>query len=150
MAKISYTKEFFSERVGHSNHTAGKVYEILRKILPQLNSVVDVGCGTGSWLAEFKNCGIGIIKGYDGYLNNLTLLEIPKRDFTFHNLKDPITSAEKFDLAICLEVAEHLYEDDAHTLIRSVCSLSDFILSQPLSPGRVVKIILTKGGNHTG
>lgn len=136
MAKISYTKEFFSERVGHSNHTAGKVHEILRKILPQLNSVVDVGCGTGSWLAEFKNCGIETIKGYDGYLNSFTFLEIPKKDFSFHNLKDPIISAEKFDLAICLEVAEHLYEDDAHTLIRSVCSLSDFILFSAAIPGQ--------------
>ena len=92
--------------------------------------------GTGSWLAEFKNCDIEIIKGYDGYLNNLALLEIPKKDFSFHNLKDPIISAEKFDLAICLEVAEHLYEDDAHTLIRSVCSLSDYILFSAAIPGQ--------------
>lgn len=136
MNKISYSEAFFKERIGFSNHTAVEVYKILIEILPCLNSVVDVGCGTGSWLAEFKSCGIETIKGYDGYLNDFALLEIPKKDFTQHNLKEHINSAEKFDLAICLEVAEHLHENDAPTLVSSVCSLSDFILFSAAIPGQ--------------
>jgi len=136
MKKISYCNDFFKNRSGLSSHAASEVFKILKENLPHLSSVVDVGCGTGTWLATFQQSGVSTIKGYDGYLTDLSLLEIPEKDFIHHDLKKHIHSTEKFDLAICLEVAEHLHEDDAFTLVSSICSLSDFVLFSAAIPGQ--------------
>jgi hypothetical protein len=74
--------------------------------------------------------------GYDGHLQNLTHLEIPKENFISHNLERPIQVSRMFDLAICLEVAEHLPERSAKTLIQSLCSISDFVLFSAAIPGQ--------------
>ena len=112
------------------------VFGLLNKILPSLKSVVDVGCGTGTWLANFKNLGVPYILGYDGHLRDLSLLEISSESFIQQDLTKPFVPPQRFDLAICLEVAEHLHEQSATTLVESICSLSDFVLFSAAIPGQ--------------
>lgn len=98
--------------------------------------MVDVGCGTGTWLANFKNLGTAHIQGYDGYLRDTKLLEIPEENFSNQDLTKPLESSVKFDLCMCLEVAEHLPQSSALTLVESICSLSDFVLFSAAIPGQ--------------
>lgn len=100
--------------------------------LPQ--SVVDVGCGTGTWLSVFKKLGAGKVLGIDGDNLNLEQLHIDRSEFKVANLTRPVELNERFELAVCLEVAEHLPETDSDTLIDSLCALSDTILFSAALP----------------
>jgi cyclopropane fatty-acyl-phospholipid synthase-like methyltransferase len=81
-------------------------------LAPLLNpkSVVDVGCGRGSWLKAFKEKGAIKLVGYDGSWNNQK--NMIDQSIIFHgvDLNKPIfvSDSERFDLAMSLEVAEHL------------------------------------------
>ena len=44
-------------------------------------SVVDVGCGSGDWLAVFKNLGVNDILGFDGGAGSEAALRIPREFF---------------------------------------------------------------------
>lgn len=103
-----------------------------RKIVPLLiktfkpRSVVDIGCGSGAWLKVFEEHGVTDYLGID--INTPTY--IPINRFIKHDLRSaelPKQARRKFDLALCLEVAEHLPEQYAETLINNLCQLSDTI-----------------------
>jgi hypothetical protein len=87
-------------------------------------------------LANFKKLGVPVVLGYDGHMKDLSLLEISRESFICQDLTEPIANPERFDIAICLEVAEHLPEESAKTLVDSICLLSDFILFSAAIPGQ--------------
>jgi hypothetical protein len=73
--------------------------------------VVYVGCGTGAWLATFADHGVSRYLGIDGpYVDGGTLGIDPSR-FIPADPRAPLSiGGERFDLALSLEVAEHLPE----------------------------------------
>src|SRR5882757_4106362 len=102
------------ERYVHDTHThnlvsPSEIVSILGKSLSP-KSVVDVGCGTGTFLHEFKKQGVRKVLGIDGPWANKELLaaNLEQHEFQEKNLEEPIRLNEKFDLAVCVEVAEHL------------------------------------------
>lgn len=97
-------------------------------------SVIDVGCGTGTWLKVFKENGVKDIMGIDGSNVNMDLLSIPVNTFFPHDLREPFKAERKFDLAICLEVAEHLPETNADNIINILTESSDTILFSAALP----------------
>jgi SAM-dependent methyltransferase len=98
------------------------------------SSVVDVGCGNGAWLSIFREAGIKRTLGIDGDYVNREQLLIPKDCFLAADLSEPPRVAEHFDLAVCLEVAEHLPADDAVSLIRFLTHLAPVILFSAAIP----------------
>lgn len=101
-------------------------------------SVVDVGCGIGTFLHVFKKNGVETIKGYDGKWVNKQLLSkyIDLNEFEEVNLEKPIVTTRKYDLAICLEVAEHLDSTNASTIVQSLIGLSDVIIFSAAIPNQ--------------
>lgn len=73
-------------------------------------SVVDVGCGRGAWLKAFHEKGVARVVGVDGPWNRQDLMIDQKIEFKGADLNDPaaVLGAEQFDLAMSLEVFEHL------------------------------------------
>ena len=57
------------------------------------------------------------------------------------DLSRPVNAGRRFDLAVCVEVAEHLPHDSANVLIQSLCDLSDVVLFSAAVP-------LQGGTNH--
>ncbi len=104
-------------------------------------SIVDVGCGTGTWLKAFQIHGIGDILGVDGAWVQPEMLVIPKESFRSHDLTQTLKLGRKFDLAISLEVAEHLPGEHAGTFVSTLVGLSQVILFSAAIP-------FQSGNNH--
>jgi hypothetical protein len=69
---------------------------------------LDVGCGRGAWLRAFREIGVNLIQGLDGdYVDRTTLL-IPADNFVSADLAKLTRLPGNYDLAVCLEVLEHL------------------------------------------
>lgn len=97
-------------------------------------SVVDVGCGVGSWLAEFKAAGVDDYLGIDGdYVNQQRLL-IDRARFNPRDLSQPFDAPRRFDLAMSLEVAEHLPDSAASGFVESLVRLAPVVLFSAAIP----------------
>ncbi|MGB7710056.1 MAG: glycosyltransferase [Microcoleus sp.] len=132
----SYTRDFYELIRQGTRNSAQEIIplllELMQPVKPQ--SVVDVGCGTGSWLAAFQKWGISDCLGIDGDYVDRTLLEIPLNQFNSHDLKQPLQIERKFDLAISLEVAEHLPSICAENFVNSLTQLAPVILFSAAIP----------------
>ena len=121
------------------SHDSANIIAPLAMEMISPRSVLDVGCGLGQWLAAFRRAGAEIIRGLDGDYVQRDRLEIPLENFQAHDLTKPFTLDEHFDLATCLEVAEHLPELCARDLVQSLAATSPVVLFSaaiPHQPGR--------------
>jgi len=97
-------------------------------------SVVDVGCGVGTWLSVFQELGVGDVIGVDGdYVDGNQLLIEPAR-YVAHDLEQPLRLDRSFDLAVSLEVAEHLAPEAAATFVESLVRLAPAVLFSAAIP----------------
>src|SRR5262245_5248510 len=100
------------------DHTANlHTIEGPRAALPKLfpfglpGSILDVGCGTGMWLRAVMELGISNFVGIDCAEISPDQLLFPSDQFCCQDLSAPIDLGRRFELVICLEVAEHLEQD---------------------------------------
>lgn len=128
-----YSKKFFKGIQKGSYNSASEVVPIVMGLLKP-KSVVDVGCGIGSWLSVFREYGIEDILGIDGEYVDSKMLMIPSDKFKHYDLKFPISVSRKFDLVISLEVAEHIPEEYAEIFINSLTELGHVILFSAAIP----------------
>src|SRR5688500_10985048 len=112
-----YTKEFYRTQREVSHRSARTVVPLILGLVT-LQSVVDVGCGLGTWLSVFKEFGVEDVLGIDGEHVDRAMLEIPREQFLAFDLTQPIKVDRQFDLVVSLEVAEHLPEECAEIFIK--------------------------------
>jgi len=126
---------YIHDEIVHNSGAAEQVLPVLFEIYkPQ--SILDVGCGLGNWIQVAKNMGVNDIKGVDGAYVNKSLLKINPDEFVEKNLTEPFDLGRKFDLTICLEVAEHLPAASADVLIQTLTNHADVILFSAALPGQ--------------
>ena len=117
----------------HNTQAAEEIVPyLLEYIKPQ--SVIDVGCGLGTWLEVFKRNGVNEILGIEGEHVNKELLKIGQDELKIVDLELPFKIDKKFDLTLSLEVAEHLSHPSADTFIHSLIQLSDYIIFSAAIP----------------
>lgn len=131
-----YDAEFYERNRALSLRSAEVVVPLVMEEVGPMSSVVDIGCGIGTWLVEFANRGVSTLLGVDGdYVGRDTLL-IDPGNFIAAELTEAIRFDRRFDLAISMEVAEHLPESRAKSFVADLCRLSDHVLFSAAIPGQ--------------
>ena len=123
---MKYRPKFFKRQATGSAHGASKVVPILIDLI-QPRSVVDVGCGVGTWLKAAKDLGVQSIYGCDGEYVPSTTLVIEPNCFIAARLEERLPKLPKSDLLMCLEVAEHLNRRRASTFIDEICEIAPVV-----------------------
>lgn len=104
-------------------------------------SLLDVGCGTGTWLSTAgTQLGVADILGVDVSAYKQGLFHIAAAQYLQYNLEEPLQLQRQFDLVLCLEVAEHLPLAAATTLVKSLVAHGEVVLFSAAIPGQ--------GGQH--
>ena len=132
MNKLDYHDE-----ATHTKKAASVIIPILYEVLT-FESVLDVGCGIGTWLNVFQEYPRLDILGLDGEYVNRDLLakNIPLDSFKSFDLSKGFDLNKKFDLAVCLEVAEHLPITSSDLLVDSLCRHSDKVVFSAAIPNQ--------------
>lgn len=132
--KLKYSSNFFASMgVGPDDNSIEVLSAALQYVTAK--SFVDVGCGTGKWVATARMLGIEDVIGIDGSHVPHDKLLIPRNNFVEIDLENgPLLLDHRFDLAICLEVAEHLSRSRSQSFVADLCSLSDVILFSAALP----------------
>ena len=139
MMNTDYDRAFFDRHRDGARRSARAVVPfVLEYVRPA--SVIDVGCGTGTWLSVFRESGIEDDWGVDGVYIDRESLEIPEEWFLAHDLAQPLGLERRFDLVVSLEVAEHLPAEGAEQFVRSLTQLGPVVLFSAAAP--------YQGGTH--
>ena len=113
---MGYSIDFYNslknndmKRRGFRDFYVPEILNIFKEASEKLGSIIDVGCGTGTLLNEFMKQGVKEIKGLD-FCDDEYLLEIPNDQFVKVDLNNISLNLleQHYQLAICLECAEHL------------------------------------------
>jgi hypothetical protein len=136
-----YTAHFYDQRHERTVHAARTVLGIVTRMLPPIRSAVDLGCGVGAWLSVLRELGVEAVQGLAGPWVEDRQLRIPRESFLKVDLDEPVRLERRYDLAISLEVAEHLSPDRASSFVGSLTGLSDFVLFSAAIP-------FQEGKNH--
>ncbi len=130
-----YNNEFYENRHKNTLYSAETILSIVQNIVPEIRSAIDLGCGVGTWLSVIQKNGAKVC-GVDGAWVNKDYLVIQKEDFIEYDFsKDANLNIDRtYDLAISLEVAEHLPSDNAKRFVSSLTSLSEFVLFSAAIP----------------
>jgi SAM-dependent methyltransferase len=107
---------------------------VLRHLRPA--SVLDIGCGIGTWLRAAIDMGVADIYGVDGIALSCKELLFPRERFSVIDLSTPFNLNSRYELVMCLEVAEHLNAAASGTLIASLVNHGNTILFSAACPNQ--------------
>ena len=119
----------------HTNTSAEIIVTHVMNLLHP-TSVSDFGCGKGQFLNAFKNSGVSTVHGYDGpWAKEPSRENLDEQEFTCVDFEQAAQiHPQKTDVALSLEVAEHLSATSARDFIRLLCESSDVIIFSAALP----------------
>lgn len=133
---MKYDHHFYETiRTGTISSAEALVPQIINRLdIPPGARVIDIGCGEGWWAEEFTHYGCDII-GLDGDYHDSHRLD---DRFIPHNVNNPLPEhlAGRFDVVICLEVAEHIQPKRAEAFVAELCSIAPIVIFSAAIPGQ--------------
>ena len=130
-----YDNHFFKNTIKLETDSASQFVDIILNYY-QPQSIVDIGCGAGIYLSEFSRRGIQDLLGVDGSPAAKEEFLLEKDKLIIFDLAGECRFPKKYDLCLCLEVAEHLEENMADTLLSTLIGVSDNIIFSAATPGQ--------------
>lgn len=111
------------------------ILEYVLKLI-NVNSSIDVGCALGTWMYSLRKLGVDKVKGLDYTFEGKRVNDLFSEEcLIIHDLNNsPYFSDTRYDLALCLEVAEHI--DNPDNVVETLVNLSDVILWSAAIPGQ--------------
>jgi SAM-dependent methyltransferase len=133
---MSYNEFFYKDQMSGSLRSAFEVAKILGQYHTP-TSLLDVGCGVGTWLKAFKETFPTVdFFGVDGAYVKEKDLVIPKEQFKGIDISETFDLGRKFDLILSLEVGEHIDQRKAGSFVNNICRHGDFVLFSAAIPGQ--------------
>lgn len=135
---MTYSKSYY--RPAHAIKLITLEYIVPRiTLLLHPESVCDLGCGDAMTLRSFAKHGVKLVQGFDASIMDKADYFInPKYLSLGVDFSDPNFSiSERYDLAISLEVAEHLEEKCSEKFVDLCTSASDCVLFSAALPGQL-------------
>lgn len=119
-----------------NTHTLAGPAEVLKRVVEAYHprSLVDVGCGPGTWLTVAHQQGLTDIFGVDFFDNAHLFPPAIKHLFRRVDLSADWSLDRRFDVALCLEVAEHLPHESSATLVRCLTRHADTVVFSAAAP----------------
>jgi SAM-dependent methyltransferase len=130
-----YTQRFYKVHQDGSEGSADIIVPALLSVFPA-RSVVDIGCGIGTWLRAFERNGVTDYLGYDGDYVPADMLRIPRERFRAADLRRISELGRRFDIACSLEVAEHLPESSAEHFVDLLVNAAPVVLFSAAIPNQ--------------
>jgi SAM-dependent methyltransferase len=131
--RLLYNRRYWSTgdplKRGLYHALADALYEELRPA-----SAVDVGCGTGIILARLAGRGVEI-RGIEGSRAAIAASPVGER-IEHRDLLRGVPDVGRFDLCLCIEVAEHLPPASGPALVAGLTRLSDVVVFTAATPGQ--------------
>ncbi|HEY5704652.1 MAG TPA: class I SAM-dependent methyltransferase [Terrimicrobiaceae bacterium] len=133
LVESEYTESFYRSKRDGALRSAREIVPII-VAFAKPRSVIDIGCGSGCWLAVFHEHGVAEFLGVDGSHVDRSMLEIPEERFLSFDLSHPLKLDRRYDLVVSLEVAEHLPPESAEAFVDSLTTLGPVILFSAAIP----------------
>lgn len=134
-----YSRNFYNELEVSSRKSAQVLVPLLNHLFKP-GSVIDVGCGSGEFLKAFTRNGVLDTWGIEGVWLNQQSVDSESQRITFLDLEQEWDLGRNFDIALCLEVAEHLTHKGGENLVKSLSRAANRIVFSAALPGQ--------GGTH--
>lgn len=123
------------DEMSESHRSAEKVVPVILSVTGPVRSVVDLGGGDGGWLRVFQQNGVEEILLID-CPEVASHLVIDKRYLQPCDLSSDLPTPRRFDLAVCLECAEHLPAHRAEPLVEWLTRSADIVVFSAAIPGQ--------------
>jgi hypothetical protein len=133
--ETTYDATFFAGIGEGSRRSAEAVVPLLIELFSPC-SVVDIGGGGGAWAAAVLANGVADVLAIDGPWVPHAARCIPPDRFFEHDLSLPLVLKRTFDLALCLEAAEHLPASAAPELVRGLTEAAPVVAFSAALPGQ--------------
>ena len=133
-----YSSRYHEGLKEDSAASARETVPLVLRLFPS-RTVVDVGCGSGTWTKAYADAGCDVL-GIDGDIVRTEQLLFPADKFRRADLAAPLRLDRRFDLVNCLEVAEHLAPARGESFVADLCRLGDVVFFSAAVPGQ--------GGTH--
>lgn len=134
-----YDEGFYQKQMTGSLRSAEVILgELFRLYRPA--SILDLGCGRGTWLRAALDHGIEKVAGVDGSWVAPDSLLIPPASFVPADMEGALPDLGRFDLAMSLEVIEHLSDPAGRRLVGHLTRSADVVLFSGAIPHQ--------GGDH--
>jgi SAM-dependent methyltransferase len=101
-----------------------------------IESVLDIGCGAGAWLAAYRHLGVPDLLGVDGDYVDRSMLMMDAAHFRAFDIAAPFDLGRKFDIVQCLEVAEHVPSHSSSVLLDNIVRHGKRVLFSAAVPGQ--------------
>jgi SAM-dependent methyltransferase len=99
-------------------------------------SVVDLGAGVGAWLLAARALGASKVVGLEGAWVPLEQRLVDEDSFVEADFEDDLPDLGRFDLAICMEVVEHLTPASGAHAVKWLCRSAPVVLFSAAIPGQ--------------
>ena len=134
MAGSAYSRAFYRSIAAKSLRAAQAIAPLLGPL--RIDSVVDFGCGSGTWLRAFRENGAAIVHGIDQFDSAGVELLIDADEYQRADLTQELHLPRRYDLAVSLEVGEHVAPQASRTLVANLARASDQVLFSAATPGQ--------------
>jgi SAM-dependent methyltransferase len=134
MSTSLYPADFYAERRRHTLHAARRILSALPKDL-SIRRVADIGCGSGTFLAAALELGAEQVYGVEGSWVTPNMLDDDRIVFSAADLEQTLGKMP-VDLALSLEVAEHLSPGRAEGFVADLVGMAPAVLFSAAIPGQ--------------